>query len=182
MVRSSCGLQVAEPSTFKTGSYGNSTVVSNPTYSFVHQATLPNAQTFQIRVVVNGLAPNTTVSGFSTGIYLPGGTQVAKIQNANGSWPSAYGYSSTFSLTSNSQGQAIKDLTVQIKPGTSGSANLRLRSKQHQSDYEYCYDRQCSCRAAAIRAAVIRDSLRSNHTDAVATHSRATAAFFHDGL
>ena len=116
-----------DPSTFKAGSYGSSTVVSNPVYSFVHQNTLPNAQNFQIRVVVNGLAPNTTVSGFSAGIYLTGGTQVAKIQNADGSWPSAYGYSSTFNLTSNSQGQAIKDLTVQIKPGTSGSANLRLR-------------------------------------------------------
>ncbi|WP_410771553.1 endonuclease [Fontibacillus sp. BL9] len=116
-----------DPSTFKAGSYGGLTVNGQVTYSFVHQATLPNAQDFQIRVVVDNLPANATVSGFGTGVYLTGGTQVAKIQNSNGTWPTAYGYSETFSLTANSQGRAYKDLTVRIKPGTTGTANLRLR-------------------------------------------------------
>ncbi|MFD2700360.1 DUF5689 domain-containing protein [Paenibacillus shunpengii] len=117
-----------DPSTFKPGSYGSTTPApSNPAYSFVHQDELPNAETFQIRVVINNLAPNSTVSGYSAGIYLAGGTQVAKVQNENGTWPSAYGYSQAFSVTANSQGTAYKDLTVQIKPGTTGAANLRLR-------------------------------------------------------
>ncbi|RCX20714.1 hypothetical protein DFP94_103447 [Fontibacillus phaseoli] len=116
-----------DSSTFKAGSYGGLTVNGQVTYNFVHQAMLPNAQDFQIRVVVDNLPANATVSGFGTGIYLTGGTQIAKIQNANGTWPSAYGYSEAFSLTSNSQGRAYKDLTVRIKPGTAGTANLRLR-------------------------------------------------------
>lgn len=116
-----------DPSTFKPGSYGASGVVSNPEYSFVHQAKLPNAEQFQIRVQFNNLAPNSTLSGFSAGIYLTGGTQVAKVQNADGTWPSSYGYSQTFSVTADSNGLAYKDLTVQIKPNTNGAASLRLR-------------------------------------------------------
>ncbi|PPJ40303.1 hypothetical protein C0063_20420, partial [Pseudoxanthomonas sp. KAs_5_3] len=77
----------------KPGSYGSSTPSAAVTYSFVHQAQLPNAQDFKIRVVVDNLAANTTVSGFSTGIYLTsGGTQVAKVQNEDGTWPSAFAY------------------------------------------------------------------------------------------
>lgn len=116
-----------DSSTFKPGSYGGPAATANATYSFVHQAVLPNAQDFQVRVAVDQLPANSTVSGLSVGIYLTGGTQVAKVQNANGSWPSAYGYSETFSVTSNSQGRGYKDLTVRIKPGTAGAASLRLR-------------------------------------------------------
>lgn len=113
--------------TFKAGSYGGPTASASAAYSFVNQAVLPNAQEFQIRVVVDNLPANTTVSGFSTGIYLTGGTQVALIQNEDGTWPTAYAYSSAFSVTSNSKGHAYKDLTVRIKSGTSGAASLRLR-------------------------------------------------------
>ncbi|WIV21059.1 chitinase N-terminal domain-containing protein [Paenibacillus polygoni] len=117
-----------DSSTFKAGSYGSTAATpSSPQYNFVHQNQLPNSEVFQIRVVVNNLAPNSTVTGYSAGIYTTGGTQVAKIQNADLSWPSAYGYSQTFSLTANSKGIATKDITVQIKPGTTGAANLRLR-------------------------------------------------------
>ncbi|AOZ94462.1 Gldg family protein [Paenibacillus crassostreae] len=114
-------------STFKAGSYGGPTASASASYSFVHQAQLPNAEHFQIRVVADNLPANSTVSGFSTGIYLAGGTQVAKVQNADGTWPTGYGYSTTFSMTSNSNGRAYKDLIVQLKPATTGSANLRLR-------------------------------------------------------
>ncbi len=116
-----------DSSTFKPGSYGSTVQVSNPTYSLVYQSQLPNAEPFQVRIVADDLAPNSTVSGFSAGIYVTGGNQVAQIQNADGTWPTSYGYSSTYSLTADSKGHAIKDLTVRIKPGTSGAASLRLR-------------------------------------------------------
>lgn len=117
-----------DSSTFKAGSYGSTVAApTNPTYSFVHQSELPNADIFQIRVVVSNLTPNATVSGYSAGIYTTGGTQVAKVQNGDGTWPSAFGYSQTFSMTANSKGIATKDITVQIKSGTTGAANLRLR-------------------------------------------------------
>lgn len=116
-----------DTSTFKPGSFGSTVSVSNPTYSLVHQAQLPNAEEFQIRIVADDLTPNTTVTGFSAGIYVTGGTQVAQIQNPDGTWPTSYGYSSSYSLTADSKGHAIKDLTVRIKPGTTGAASLRLR-------------------------------------------------------
>ncbi|WP_245600197.1 OmpL47-type beta-barrel domain-containing protein [Paenibacillus harenae] len=123
----STGYKWYDRSTFKPGSYGGPASSANAAYSFIKQATLPNAQDFQIRVVADNLPANTTVSGFSAGIYLSGGTQVAMVQNENGTWPISYGYSSAFSVTSDSKGHAFKDLTVRIKPGTSGQANLRLR-------------------------------------------------------
>ncbi|GAA3413603.1 OmpL47-type beta-barrel domain-containing protein [Paenibacillus hodogayensis] len=121
------GYKWYDRNTFKPGSYGSSVVVANPVYSFVHQAQLPNAEEFQIRVAADRLAPNTTVTGFSAGVYLAGGTQVAMVRNADGTWPASYGYSSAFSLTSDRNGYAFADLTVRIKPGTSAAASLRLR-------------------------------------------------------
>ncbi|MBB6734248.1 chitinase N-terminal domain-containing protein [Cohnella zeiphila] len=121
------GYKWYDSSTFRAGSYGGPTATANPAYSFVKQDPLPNEETFQIRAVFDHLPANTTVSGFSTGIYLTGGTQIAKVQNADGTWPTAYGYSQTYSVTADGNGHAYKDLTVQIKPGTSGTANLRLR-------------------------------------------------------
>ncbi|UJF36430.1 S-layer homology domain-containing protein [Paenibacillus hexagrammi] len=123
----SAGYKWWDSSTYKAGSYGSTAVVANPTYGSVHQATLPNAEPFQIRVEANNLTPNQTVSNFNIGIYLAGGTQVGQVKNDDGTWPSSYGYSSAFSMTADSNGYAHKDLTVQIKPGTSGSATLRVR-------------------------------------------------------
>ncbi|WP_261808135.1 OmpL47-type beta-barrel domain-containing protein [Paenibacillus sp. N3.4] len=122
------GYKWYDRSTFKAGSYGGPAATASAAYSFVHQSTLPNAQDFQVRVVIDNLPAATTVTGFNAGVYLvTGGTQVAMIQNADGTWPTAYGYSSSFSLTSDIRGHAYKDLNVRIKPGTAAAANLRLR-------------------------------------------------------
>ena len=96
-------------------------------YAFDHQATLPNNNTFPIRVTVDGLTPNTTYTGYNLGMYTSNGTQVGKVQNSDGSWPSSYGYSTDFSLTTDQNGHAERVVYVQLNPNTSGSANLRLR-------------------------------------------------------
>ena len=49
------------------------------------------------------------------------------MQNADGTWPTAYAYSSTFSVTADINGHATKDLNVRVVPGTTAAANLRLR-------------------------------------------------------
>ncbi|MFC3746970.1 endonuclease [Paenibacillus sp. GCM10012306] len=122
------GYKWYDRSTFKPGSYGGPTTSANAVYKFTHQAVLPNAQNFKIRVIADNLPAGSTVSGFQVGIYqVSGGAQIAKIQNDDGTWPSNYGYSSNFSLTSDLNGHAFKDLTVQIKPGTTAASNLRLR-------------------------------------------------------
>ncbi|WP_379155573.1 endonuclease [Paenibacillus sp. sgz5001063] len=122
------GYKWYDPSTFKPGSYGGPAATESAAYSFTHQAVLPNAQNFLIRVSADHLPAGTSVSGFQLGIYqVSGGAQIAKIQNSDGTWPSNYGYSSNFLLTADQNGHASKDLTVQIKPGTTAASNLRLR-------------------------------------------------------
>ncbi|PWK05091.1 DNA-binding protein [Tumebacillus permanentifrigoris] len=124
------GYKWYDATTFKAGSYGYGTVVNpNPTgpYAFVHQATLPNQYAFKVRIVANGWAAGSTQTLFNLGIYNGSGTQVAKVQNADGTWPTAYGYSSNFSMTADANGQAVKEVNVQINPTTTGSASLRLR-------------------------------------------------------
>lgn len=59
-----------------------------------------------MKIQVNNLLPNTTYNNYSLGIFTTGGTQVAKVQNANSTWPSTFGYSSAFSFTTNSLGSA----------------------------------------------------------------------------
>lgn len=122
------GYKWYDSTTFKTGSYGASSSSSTTgAFSFTHQATLPNQYEFNVTVTATGLTAGSTTSGYSLGIYTSSGTQVAKVQNSDGTWPSAYGYSSTFSLTANSSGVATKTLTVKINPSVSGAANMRIR-------------------------------------------------------
>ncbi|WP_186438251.1 DUF6359 domain-containing protein [Cohnella terricola] len=122
------GYKWYDPTTFKSGSYGSSQQPPvQAQYQFVRQSQLPNTATFQIRVKADNLLPGQTVSSLSVGIYLTGGTQVAKIQNADGTWPSSYGYSSNFSLTADGTGHAYRDLNVQIDSAVSGAATLRLK-------------------------------------------------------
>ncbi|MGZ4134615.1 MAG: OmpL47-type beta-barrel domain-containing protein, partial [Tumebacillaceae bacterium] len=123
------GYKWYDSTTFKPGSYGASAVVNNPTYKLVHQTQLPSAQDFQVRVTADNLVPGSTLSGSQIGIYLNGGTQVGFIQNADGTWPTAPGYSPSFSMTADALGHASKDLNVRIKAGTAlGAANLRLKN------------------------------------------------------
>ncbi|WP_438431421.1 chitinase N-terminal domain-containing protein [Gorillibacterium sp. sgz500922] len=122
------GYKWYDRSTFQAGSYGGPAATANAAYGFTHQAVLPNAADFQIRVTADNLPAGTTVSGFQVGIYqVSGGAQIAKIQNSDGTWPSSYAYSSSFSLTADRNGHAYQDLTVRIKPGTTAASNLRLR-------------------------------------------------------
>lgn len=125
------GYKWYDSSTFKSGSYGyNSGVVTpNPTaaWSFAHQATLPNQYTFKVRIVATGWAANSTQTGFNLGVYNGSGTQIAKVQNADGSWPTAYGYSTQFSMTADANGQAVKEVTVQLNSSVTGAASMRLR-------------------------------------------------------
>jgi DNA/RNA endonuclease YhcR with UshA esterase domain len=139
------GYKWYDPSTFKAGSYGATGTVTptpdpnpNPTptpappgtaYSFVHQTQLPNAQEFQVRVTADNLVPNSTVADYNIGLYLTGGAQVGQF-NIDGVWsPSGmtYNYSNNFTMTADALGHAYKDITVRVKPGTTGAANLRLR-------------------------------------------------------
>ena len=121
------GYQWFNTNTFKPGSYGYNGAVTTSDYVVTHPSILPNNEIFQMKIQVNNLLPNTTYNNYSLGIFTTGGTQVAKVQNANGTWPSTFGYSSAFSFTTNSLGSAEKVVNVQIDSNTIGQATLRLR-------------------------------------------------------
>lgn len=80
-----------------------------------------------MKIQLNNLLPNTTYNNYSLGIFTTGGSQVAKIQNENGTWPSNFEYSNAFSFITNSLGFAEKVVNVQLAPNTTGQATLRLR-------------------------------------------------------
>ncbi|RUS45171.1 endonuclease [Cohnella sp. AR92] len=121
-------------STFKPGSYGGATVTGTPAYSFTTPASLSTTAPTQIRVNFTNLPANSTVSGFQIGVYLTGGTQVGKIQNADGTWPSSYGYSASFSVTTDSAGSASKQLNVQINPTVANGTSASLRLRQNSTN------------------------------------------------
>ncbi|MFK4293266.1 hypothetical protein ABH955_005591 [Bacillus sp. RC240] len=121
------GYQWFNTNTFKPGSYGYNGAVTTSDYVITHPSILPNNEVFQMTIQVNNLLPNTTYNNYSLGIFTTGGTQVAKVQNTNGTWPSSFGYSSTFSFITNNQGSAEKIVNVQLAPNTTGQATLRIR-------------------------------------------------------
>ncbi|MBU5267085.1 DNA-binding protein [Virgibacillus proomii] len=117
-----------DPLTFAPGAYGSrSDPVKDPSYQFKMEEPISNAEPSKVELIISGLSPGQTVSGYNVGMYLDGGMQVAKIKNKNGDWPSSYGYSEEFSLTANEGGIASKKLTIQVKKGVQGKVNLRLR-------------------------------------------------------
>ena len=80
------GYQWFNTNTFKPGSYGYNGAVTANDYVVTHPSTLPNNEVFQIKIQVNNLLPNTTYNNYSLGIFTTGGTQVAKVQNTNGTY------------------------------------------------------------------------------------------------
>jgi len=126
------GYKWYDPSTFKAGSYGYtaSQNPSNPTestYSFGLPQTIYAGKSLPFTLNFSNLTPNTTYSGYQIGAYLDGGTQIGKFANVNASFPAAYGYSSTFSITTDSNGHASKQMNFYIKDNTTGTFHLRLK-------------------------------------------------------
>ncbi|SDY50661.1 DNA-binding protein [Thermoactinomyces sp. DSM 45892] len=117
-----------DPSTFKPGSYGSSQAAPvQPVYTLTHQSVLPDGEEFGLNVTVDHLTPGQTLSGLDLGIYQAGGTQVAMLKKADGTWPDSYGYSAPFDIKADATGRAKINLTMKIKPSITGSATLRLR-------------------------------------------------------
>ncbi|SFR69723.1 DNA-binding protein [Anaeromicropila populeti] len=123
-----------DTTTFAAGSYGYTTTsgggtgtVGDTTYSFGVPTQIIAGQELPLTIYFSNLTPNTTYTNYKVGAYTTGGTQVGMFKEVNGRWPSTYGYSSTFSITTDSSGNATKSLVFKIKSGVSGTANMRLK-------------------------------------------------------
>lgn len=98
-------------------------------YQLALPATLPsNGSAFQVKVTINGLTANTTISNAQIQFYLTGGTAISQIQNTDSTWPTNYGYQNVGQLIADSNGTATKTITMRINPSvTASQAYIRLR-------------------------------------------------------
>lgn len=119
-----------DESTFKQGSYGyskqGSTDLPNTNQPFDFDIEeIYNGKQFSATIIARGLAPNTTYQNFKVGIYNSSGQQIGSF-NIDGGW-NDYGYSNTFSITSDETGTAKIEFIAKTKPGITGEANIRLK-------------------------------------------------------
>lgn len=129
----SAGYKWYDATTFKTGSYGVTTVVPDPdpdpqqTYSFNLPDKIYANQELPLTLQFANLTPNATLSNITVGAYLDGGTQIGLFKEVNGTWPGTYGYSTAFSVTADAAGTASKTLVFKLMNGVSGPFNLRIK-------------------------------------------------------
>ena len=123
------GYKWYDPSTFKAGSYGytGSPGGAYSAYTLAMPSQIPAGQVLPLTVYFSGLTANTTYTGFKVGAYLAGGTQIGRFADVNGVLPAASGYSSEFSITTDSGGNASKAMIFQLDSGASGSFSVRLK-------------------------------------------------------
>lgn len=122
-----------DESTFAAGSYGYEGGGGGdvPSSDFTYLLGMPEqicaGIELPITVYFSGLTPNTTYTGYKLGAYLEGGTQIAKFADMGAALPSAYGYSSEFSITTDANGMASKSMRFLINSSASGEFYLRLK-------------------------------------------------------
>lgn len=123
------GYKWYDPATFKAGSYGytGSSSGTYSTYELAMPSQIPAGQELPLTVYFSGLTANTTYTGFKVGAYLAGGTQIGRFTDVNGTLPTASGYSSEFSITTDSDGSASRTMIFQLDSGASGSFSVRLK-------------------------------------------------------
>lgn len=104
-------------------------VIENGNYKLMLPEELPaNGESFPVQVEINELDPGTTITNAEIQVYLDGGQSISQIQQADGSWPSGYGYGTVGTLEANSEGVATGEVMMRIDPSmTAEEANIRLR-------------------------------------------------------
>ncbi|KRL62948.1 SLAP domain-containing protein [Lactobacillus psittaci] len=132
---SKAGYKWWDSSTFAPGSYGSKI---NPTKQADYYFTLPDkiekGKAATIELKFSGLKPNETVSGYSVGVYTTKavgsysqGAQVGYVDATNSNnFPKQAGYSDTFSVTADADGNASKKLAIRVDEV--GQFNIRLRN------------------------------------------------------
>lgn len=132
-------MAVAKVGLGKAAFIGDSYPVEDATPKYLREETGPKNKTYDgfkeaddatlLLNIVDWLADEESYTSLVDvdGLLLDQPTALLPIVYPQTSWPSSYGYSGTFSVTADNKGYAYKDITVQIKPNTTGAASLRLR-------------------------------------------------------
>lgn len=108
---------------------GETQVFEKGNYKLILPKTLPeNGEAFPVQVEITGLEPGTMINNAQIQVYLDGGKSISQIQNADGTWPSRYGYGHVGTLTANNDGIATGEVMMRMDPSTTAKeANIRLR-------------------------------------------------------
>jgi hypothetical protein len=138
------GYKWYDETTFKSGSYGYITSGGEeaPQEEQTYRLGIPNTivagQELPLTIYFSGLTPNTSYQDFKVGAYLSGGTQIGKFTEINGTYPSENGYSSKFSITTDSNGDASKTFVFKIDEAATGSFSIRLKQSTTKLLTETC--------------------------------------------
>ncbi|BBF45431.1 hypothetical protein lbkm_4198 [Lachnospiraceae bacterium KM106-2] len=125
-----------DQNTFKAGSYGYTGNAGNEdsqpeekeqTYTIGLPQTIVVGEELPLTIYFNGLSANTTYDGFKVGAYLNGGKQVGYFSNLDGKYQNQAGYSSSFSITTDQDGNASKVFAVKIDKSVTDTFFLRLK-------------------------------------------------------
>jgi hypothetical protein len=100
---------------------------STVTYYLNYPTKIKAGMEAAVTISIENLNANATVSSLKIGSYLAGGTQVGLFSLDGSSWTSSYGYSGTFSMTADANGNASKTILMKSKTGVSGDAFLRMK-------------------------------------------------------
>lgn len=140
----SSGYKWYDATTFKSGSYGYITnggeddPQEEQTYSLGIPDHIVAGRELPLTIYFSGLTANTTYNDYSVGAYLSGGTQIGKFTEINGTYPTQNGYSSKFSITTDSNGDASKTFVFKIDESATGNFNLRLKQAKTNLLTEEC--------------------------------------------
>ena len=126
------GYKWYDASTFAAGSYGHTGGTVTPPveekgYSLHTPDQMVSGVELPLTVRISGAEPNATISGLKVGAYLDGGVQIGQFKEIDGTWPTAYGYSTPFSVETDADGNAVKSMVFRVKDGTEGGFNLRIK-------------------------------------------------------
>src|SRR5690606_2256972 len=90
---------------------GETQGIENGNYKLILPKTLPeNGEAFPVQVEITGLEPGTTINN----AQIHGGKSISQIQNADGTWPSRYGYGHVGTVTANNDGIATGEVMMRI--------------------------------------------------------------------
>lgn len=121
-----------DSSTFAKGSYGYDGEETNPPveeqeYRLCIPDKIVANQELPLTICLTGMEPNTIIDNLKVGAYLTGGEQIGEFKELNSDWTGAYGYSNLFSVETDENGNAVKNLVFRLKDGVAGTFNMRIK-------------------------------------------------------
>lgn len=121
-----------DPSTFAKGSYGyDGEETDPPTEEAGYYLCIPDKivanQELPLTIRLTGMEPNTTINNLKVGAYLTGGEQIGEFKEISSEWTGTYGYSNEFSVVTDENGNAVKNLVFRLKDGVKGAFNMRIK-------------------------------------------------------